>query len=125
VPGTSQLWASIQERDALGDDLAPDYFTHIIQEGGSYGWQYAYFGPNVSKDNTVAIGDRTRQLEKNRFRSSLAGCMVTIHEHLDERISIRYGPHVVGRCTPEGNPVLKSKQQSRGKDHRFDDEGDG
>jgi glucose/arabinose dehydrogenase len=44
-PGTNTLWASIQERDALGDDLVPDYFTHI-QQGGFYGWPYAYFGPN-------------------------------------------------------------------------------
>jgi glucose/arabinose dehydrogenase len=44
-PGTNTLWASIQERDGLGDDLVPDYFTHI-QQGGFYGWPYAYFGPN-------------------------------------------------------------------------------
>ena len=37
----------------------------------------------VAKDNTVAIGDQNWQLEKSRFRSSLAGCTVTIHEHLD------------------------------------------
>ena len=36
----------------------------------------------VAKDNTVAIVDRNWQLEKSRFRSSLAGCTVTIHEHL-------------------------------------------
>ena len=67
----------------------------------------------VSKDNTVAIGDRCWQLEKCRFRSSLAGCTVTIHEHLDETISIRYGPHVVGRYTAGGEPLRK--QASRGK----------
>lgn len=44
-PGTNTLWASIQERDGLGDDLVPDYFTSI-QRGGFYGWPYAYFGPN-------------------------------------------------------------------------------
>lgn len=41
-----QLWASVQERDELGDDLVPDYFTHI-QKGGFYGWPYAYIGPNA------------------------------------------------------------------------------
>lgn len=44
-PGTDVLWAAVQERDALGDDLVPDYFTHI-QKGGFYGWPYAYIGPN-------------------------------------------------------------------------------
>jgi len=35
----------VQERDALGDDLVPDYFIHV-QQGGFYGWPFAYFGPN-------------------------------------------------------------------------------
>ena len=42
-PGTDTLWATVQERDALGDDLVPDYFTHI-QQGAFYGWPYAYAG---------------------------------------------------------------------------------
>ncbi len=44
-PGTDTLWAAVQERDGLGDDLVPDYFTHI-QPGGFYGWPFAYIGPN-------------------------------------------------------------------------------
>jgi glucose/arabinose dehydrogenase len=44
-PGTDTLWATVQERDALGDDLVPDYFTSI-KPGGFYGWPYAYIGPN-------------------------------------------------------------------------------
>jgi glucose/arabinose dehydrogenase len=44
-PGTDTLWAAVQERDLLGDDLVPDYFTHI-QQGGFYGWPYAYIGPH-------------------------------------------------------------------------------
>src|ERR1017187_5010790 len=45
-PGTDTLWAAVQERDTLGDDLVPDFFTHI-QQGGFYGWPYAYIGPAV------------------------------------------------------------------------------
>jgi glucose/arabinose dehydrogenase len=44
-PGTDTLWAAVQERDELGDDLVPDYFTHI-QQGGFYGWPWAYIGPH-------------------------------------------------------------------------------
>ena len=51
----------------------------------------------VSKDNTVAIKDRWWQIDKCRWRHTLAGQTVTIHEHLDDTISIRYGPHIVGR----------------------------
>ena len=70
----------------------------------------------VDKDNTVAIGDRHWQLEKIRFRSTLAGCTVTIHEHLDETVSIRFGPHTVGRYTADGQPLRPRPQpESRGK----------
>jgi transposase len=65
----------------------------------------------VDKDNTVAILDRRWQLEKSRFRSTLAGCTVTIHQHLDETVSIRYGPHVVGRYRADGQPA---QSESRG-----------
>jgi transposase len=51
----------------------------------------------VEKDNTVAIKTRRWQIDKCRWRYSLAGQTVTIHEHLDGAVSIRYGPHVVGR----------------------------
>jgi glucose/arabinose dehydrogenase len=44
-PGTQTLWAAVQERDGLGDDLVPDYFT-AIKPGAFYGWPYAYTGPN-------------------------------------------------------------------------------
>lgn len=44
-PGTDTLWAAVQERDLLGDDLVPDYFTHI-EQGKFYGWPFAYSGPN-------------------------------------------------------------------------------
>ena len=44
-PGTQALWAAVQERDGLGDDLVPDYFT-AVKTGGFYGWPYAYIGPN-------------------------------------------------------------------------------
>ena len=42
-PGTDTLWVGVEERDALGDELVPDIFTHV-QEGGFYGWPYAYIG---------------------------------------------------------------------------------
>ena len=70
----------------------------------------------VAKDNTVAIKERDWQLEKSRFRSSLAGCTVTIHEHLHGNVSIRYGPHVVGRFDKVGVPIRKPKPKGHGKD---------
>jgi transposase len=51
----------------------------------------------VAKDNTVKIRDQWWQLDKSRWRHTLAGQTVTIHQHLNGSVSIRYGPHVVGR----------------------------
>jgi glucose/arabinose dehydrogenase len=42
-PKTGQLWTSVNERDALGDNLVPDYITHV-KEGGFYGWPWYYIG---------------------------------------------------------------------------------
>ena len=42
-PTTGELWCSTNERDALGDNLVPDYVTHV-QEGGFYGWPWYYMG---------------------------------------------------------------------------------
>lgn len=42
-PSTGELWCSVNERDALGDNLVPDYITHV-QEGGFYGWPWWYIG---------------------------------------------------------------------------------
>ena len=48
----------------------------------------------VNRDNTVVIGNRVLQLEKTRWKDTLAGQTVVVHEHLDGRVSIRYGPHL-------------------------------
>lgn len=42
-PQTGELWASVNERDGLGDDLVPDYITRI-KDGGFYGWPWYYLG---------------------------------------------------------------------------------
>src|SRR5579862_3281488 len=42
-PKTGELWTSVNERDEIGDNLPPDYITHV-QKGGFYGWPYYYTG---------------------------------------------------------------------------------
>jgi glucose/arabinose dehydrogenase len=44
-PITGELWCSTNERDMLGDNLVPDYITHV-QEDGFYGWPWWYMGPH-------------------------------------------------------------------------------
>ena len=45
-PGTDEIWASVQERDGLGDNQPGDFFTQI-KEGGFYGWPYSYLGATL------------------------------------------------------------------------------
>jgi glucose/arabinose dehydrogenase len=42
-PATGELWCTVNERDALGDNLVPDYSTRVT-EGGFYGWPWYYMG---------------------------------------------------------------------------------
>jgi hypothetical protein len=68
----------------------------------------------VNQDNTVQIGPCVLQIEKSHWRATLAGCRVTVCQHLDGTWSIAYGPHLVGRYSREGLPlqfeVLSQKQ---------------
>ncbi|WP_435594023.1 PQQ-dependent sugar dehydrogenase [Proluteimonas luteida] len=45
-PGGDVLWAVVNERDEIGNDLVPDYLTSV-RDGAFYGWPYSYFGQNV------------------------------------------------------------------------------
>jgi glucose/arabinose dehydrogenase len=47
-PASGSLWTVVNERDALGDDLVPDYLTSV-KRGGFYGWPYSYFGQIVDE----------------------------------------------------------------------------
>jgi hypothetical protein len=67
----------------------------------------------VAKGNTVGVGERVWQIERTRWRGTLPGCRVTICEHLDGRVSIVYGPHVVGRYTAPGVLLRKGAESGR------------
>lgn len=56
----------------------------------------------VNQDNTVRIANRTLQIEKTKWRGTLAKCRVLVCEHLDGTWSVFYGPHLAGRYAPEG-----------------------
>jgi hypothetical protein len=45
-PDTGALWAVVNERDELGNDLVPDYLTHV-ERGAFFGWPYSYWGQHV------------------------------------------------------------------------------
>ena len=59
----------------------------------------------VARDNTVSFANKIWQLERSKLRATLCGCRVTIHQHLDETISITLGPHLVGRYNSAALPL--------------------
>ena len=58
-PRTGALYAGVQERDGLGDNLVPEYVTRV-QEGAFYGWPYAYLAPS-NLDPRRVEGDRSER----------------------------------------------------------------
>jgi glucose/arabinose dehydrogenase len=58
-PGSGALWAAVNERDELGDDLPPDFITSI-KEGGFYGWPFSYYGQH--KDPRIKEEDQHNDL---------------------------------------------------------------
>jgi transposase len=69
----------------------------------------------VAKDNTVTIRDRHWQLDRTPFRRTLAGCTVTICEHLNGTVTVRWGPHVLGRFDSNGAPLPRNGRKRGGK----------
>jgi glucose/arabinose dehydrogenase len=77
-PGTETLWAATQERDGLGDDLVPDYFT-AVKPGAFYGWPYAYIGPN---EDPRRKGERPDLVAKTVVPDVLLGSHVAVLDAL-------------------------------------------
>jgi transposase len=59
----------------------------------------------VNQDNTIQVDNRVFQIEKTRWRDTLAGATVVVHEHLDGRVSIHYGPHAIAEYAADQLPV--------------------
>ena len=63
----------------------------------------------VNRDNTVSFQNLTLQIEPVRWRGTLAGCTVIVHQHLDGTLSLSYGPHSLGRYDERGGPIFNPK----------------
>jgi hypothetical protein len=66
------------------------------------------FERTVNRDNTVSFQNLSLQLQRVGWRGTLAGCQVTVHQHLDGTLSITHGPHVVGRYSVQGEALAKA-----------------
>lgn len=67
------------------------------------------FERTVNRDNTVSFQNLSLQIERVNWRASLAGCQVTVHQHLDGTVSITHGPHCLGRYTAQGTTMATTK----------------
>jgi glucose/arabinose dehydrogenase len=61
-PATGELWCSTNERDGLGNNLVPDYVTHV-QEGGFYGWPWFYFHGSAGGVNDPRLQGKHPELQ--------------------------------------------------------------
>jgi hypothetical protein len=71
------------------------------------------FERTVNRDNTVSFQNLCLQIQPVCWRGTLAGCAVSVHQHLDGTLSLRYGPHLVGRYNAQGGPLLEPKGPRR------------
>src|ERR1700723_386631 len=62
----------------------------------------------VNRDNTVSFQNLSLQIEAVRWRATLAGCQVTVHQHLDGTLSLTHGPHRLGRFNPQGEALAQT-----------------
>ena len=63
----------------------------------------------VNRDNTVTFQNLTLQIQRVSWRGTLAGCQVTVHQHLDGTLSLTHGPHLLGRYTSHGVALASTK----------------
>jgi transposase len=75
------------------------------------------FERSVNRDNTVSFQNLSLQIERVRWRATLAGCQVVVHQHLDGTLSLTHGPHCLGRYDGGGAPLppKASTAPSRGR----------
>jgi transposase len=67
----------------------------------------------VNRDNTVSFQHLRLQIEPVRWRATLAGCTVRVHQHLDGSLTITHGPQRLGRYSAEGELLLHTMAASR------------
>jgi transposase len=71
------------------------------------------FERTVNRDNTVSFQNLSLQIERVRWRASLAGCQAMVHQHLDGTLSLTHGPHCLGRYTPQGTALATTEMPAR------------
>lgn len=64
----------------------------------------------VNRDNTVQFENRCLQIEPVRWRATLFGCTVTVHQHLDGHLTLTHGQQLLGSYPAQSTPMLAANQ---------------
>jgi len=107
------------------ETFLPNYRKMFLKEPTEKGTAFTrYRGKNLNfifsikeqrtvlPDNTIRWNNFILQIEPSKFRCSFAKCKVTVHEHLDQTISVVYGPHIIGKFKSDGSSLTKIKPKS-------------
>jgi transposase len=71
------------------------------------------FERTVNRDNTVSFQNLSLQIQRVRWRATLAGCQVVVHQHLNGTLSLTHGPHCLGRYTAQGTALATTEIPAR------------
>jgi glucose/arabinose dehydrogenase len=120
-PKTGQLWMSVNERDALGDNLVPDYISHV-EDGGFYGWPWYYIG----KHQDPRLKDKHPDLRQRMLTPDVllqphtASLQLTFYsgnqfpkEYQGDIFAAEHGSW--NRATPSGYEVVRVPLHQEGK----------
>ena len=67
----------------------------------------------MNRDNTVSFQNHALQLQRVGWKATLAGCQVTVHQHLDGTLSLTHGPHRLGCFNAQGEALAQAIAPAR------------
>lgn len=117
---------SVDEANRFLESYLPRHNAHFVVDTAESGTAFVpYAGSELDKifsrqservignDNTISVGRRRLQIERQTFRFSMAKCRVLVCEHLDGTITVHYGPHLLGTYDSEGQLIRTAAAKER------------
>jgi hypothetical protein len=124
--GVAERWVESCRRDLLDHGIAlnerhlrrllSDYVRYYHEDRTHLDLDLIFalqYQRTVNRDNTVSIQNLQLQIEPVRWRATLAGCIVTVHQHLDGTFRLTHGPQRLGHYSAEGVPLENAKSGAR------------
>ena len=110
-PGTGALWCAVNERDGLGDDLPPDYATHVA-EGAFYGWPWYYLGDHQDPRHKGERADLAKRITTPDVLIQAHSAPLGIAFYTADQFPSEYRGDASSPCTDRGiarsAPAIKS-----------------